>query len=94
VPFEPTGAVRQMAAILAADARNDILKNVRCPALVIHGADDPLLPVEGGRDTAASIPGAKLVIVPGMAHDFTNAIVPVYLEHVGGFITAVERKNA
>jgi pimeloyl-ACP methyl ester carboxylesterase len=94
VPFEPTGAVRQMAAILAADARNDILKNVRCPALVIHGADDPLLPVEGGRDTAASIPGAKLVIVPGMAHDFTNAIVPVYLEHVGGFITAVERKTA
>jgi pimeloyl-ACP methyl ester carboxylesterase len=64
---------------------------VTCPALVIHGADDPLIPVEGGKDTAASIPGAELVIVPGMAHDFTNALVPIYLEHVGGFAAQVER---
>jgi hypothetical protein len=31
------------------------------------------------------------VIVPGMAHDFTEALVPIYLEHVGGFVTQVER---
>jgi hypothetical protein len=49
------------------------------------------VPVEGGKDTAASIAGCKLVIVPGMAHDFTNALVPVYLEHVGGFVDSVER---
>jgi pimeloyl-ACP methyl ester carboxylesterase len=93
VPFEPTGAVRQMAAIVAAAPRNEILRGVGCPTLVIHGADDPLLPVEGGKDTAASIPGARLVIVPGMAHDFTAALVPVYLDHVGGFIESVERKS-
>jgi len=70
------------------------LKSVRCPALVIHGADDPLVPLEGGKDTAASIPGAELIVVPGMAHDFTNALVPIYLEYVGNFVSGVERKKA
>ena len=93
VPHEPTGFARQLVAIVASPPRNEILKSVRCPALVIHGADDPLVPVEGGRDTAASIPGCKLVIVPGMAHDFTNALVPIYLEHVGGFVEDVERSR-
>ncbi len=91
VPYDPAGVGRQLLAIVAATPRNDILKNVMCPALVIHGADDPLIPVEGGKDTAASIPGAKLTIVPGMAHDFTDALVPIYLEHVGGFAAQVER---
>jgi len=91
-PYEPAGIARQMAAIVASPPRNDMLKTVRCPALVLHGADDPLVPVEGGRDTAASIAGCELVIVPGMAHDFTNALVPVYLENVGGFVARVEAK--
>ena len=94
VPFEPTGAARQLFAIVVAEPRNEILKNVHCPALVLHGADDPVIPVEGGKDTAASIPGAQLVIVPGMAHDFSEALVPVYLKHVGGFIASVENAKA
>ena len=91
VPYDPAGFARQFVAIVAATPRNDILKSVTCPALVIHGAADPLVPVEGGKDTAASIPGAQLTIVPGMAHDFTEALVPIYLEHVGGFVTQAER---
>jgi pimeloyl-ACP methyl ester carboxylesterase len=91
VPYDPSGFARQLLAIVGGDPRNDILKTVTCPALVLHGADDPLVPVEGGKDTAASIPGAELVIVPGMGHDITNALIPIYLEHVGGFIGRVER---
>lgn len=93
VPYDPAGVARQMAAIVAAAPRNEILKSVSCPALVIHGGDDPLVPLEGGKDTAASIPGCRLVVVPRMAHDFTNALVPVYLEHVGGFLEEVERRR-
>ena len=93
VPYEPTGFARQLVAVVASPPRNELLKTVRCPALVIHGGDDPLVPVEGGKDTAASIPGCKLVIVPGMAHDFTSALVPIYLEHVGGFVEGVERSR-
>ncbi len=91
-PYEPTGIARQMAAIIAAPPRNDLLKTVQAPALVIHGADDPLVPVDGGKDTAASIPGARLEIVPGMAHDFTDALLPVYLRLIGDFVTKVEGK--
>jgi pimeloyl-ACP methyl ester carboxylesterase len=94
VPYDPAGVGRQMLAIVAAPPRNEILKSVRAPALVIHGADDPLIPVEGGKDTAASIAGARLEIVPGMAHDFTAALVPVYLRLVGDFVSEVERKKA
>jgi pimeloyl-ACP methyl ester carboxylesterase len=91
-PYDPAGIARQMAAIMASPPRNDMLKTVHCPALVLHGADDPLVPVEGGKDTAASIAGCELAIVPGMAHDFTNALVPVYLENVGGFVSRVETR--
>lgn len=94
VPYEPTGIARQMAAIVASPPRNDKLAGVRAPSLVIHGADDPLVPVEGGTDTAASIPGAELIIVPGMAHDFTEALAPVYLKHIGDFVQRVEGRAA
>jgi pimeloyl-ACP methyl ester carboxylesterase len=94
VPYDPAGIARQLVAIIVAQPRNEILKHVRAPALVIHGADDPLVPVEGGKDTAASIPGCELIIVPGMAHDFTDALVPIYLEYIGNFVSQVERKKA
>ncbi len=94
VPYDPEGPARQMVAIIASPPRNEMLKTVRCPCLVIHGADDPLLPVECGKDTAACIPGCELVIVPGMAHDFTNALAPLYLEYIGNFARGVERKKA
>jgi pimeloyl-ACP methyl ester carboxylesterase len=44
------------------------------PALVIHGADDPLIPCEGGKDTARIIPGAKLFIISGMGHDMPKGV--------------------
>ena len=73
--FHPTGATRHMAAIVADGDRRARLKNVTAPTLVIHGADDPLVPVEGGRDTAAAISGATILEVPGMGHDLPLALV-------------------
>ncbi len=93
-PYDPAGVARQMAAIVAAPPRNEALKKLHCPAMVLHGAEDPIIPVEAGKDTAASIPGCQLVIVPGMAHDFTNAILPVYLQHIGDFVLGAEAKKA
>jgi len=90
----PEGFGRQVLAILAAPARNDALAKVTAPVMVLHGADDPLVPVEGGKDTADAIPGARLEIVEGMAHDFTEALVPVYLDKVGGFVREVEAGRA
>jgi pimeloyl-ACP methyl ester carboxylesterase len=73
--FHPTGAPRQFAAIVADGDRRARLSAVTTPTLVIHGVDDPLVPVEGGRDTAASIAGAKLLEIPGMGHDIPLELV-------------------
>jgi pimeloyl-ACP methyl ester carboxylesterase len=73
--FSPTGAARQMAAIFANGDRRDRLASVTVPTLVVHGEDDPLVPVEGGRDTAANIKGAELLIIPGMGHDLPVELV-------------------
>ncbi len=89
-PYDPAGIARQLVAIMSSEPRHELLKAVTCPALVLHGEDDPLVKIEGGKDTAASIPGATFVGVPGMGHDFTEALMPVFLEHVGGFIASVE----
>ena len=48
------------------------LGSVSVPTLVIHGDDDPLVPVEGGRETAEAIPGAELIIIEGMGHDLPH----------------------
>ncbi|NEB87290.1 alpha/beta hydrolase [Streptomyces anulatus] len=45
------------------------LAGLRVPALVLHGTDDPLLKPSAGRATAAAIPGARLVLQPGVGHD-------------------------
>jgi pimeloyl-ACP methyl ester carboxylesterase len=66
--LNPPGVGRQLRAILASGSRKERLRMVKAPALVIHGTVDPLVRPEGGQDTAASIPGAKLVMIEGMGH--------------------------
>lgn len=73
--FYPQGVARQMAAIVDDGDRRARLKRIKAPTLVIHGTDDPLIPVEGGRDTAAHIAGAKLHEIPGMGHDLPVELV-------------------
>ncbi|WP_425050220.1 alpha/beta fold hydrolase [Psychromarinibacter sp. S121] len=66
---DPAGFGRQLAAMATAGDRRAKLATLTLPVLVIHGADDPLIPPECGADTAASIPGAELLLVEGMGHD-------------------------
>ena len=48
--------------------------------MVIHGVDDPLVLIECGRDTAATIPGARITEVPGMGHNLPDALIPTILD--------------
>jgi pimeloyl-ACP methyl ester carboxylesterase len=66
--LSPAGTGRQLRAILASGSRKERLRSVKAPTLVIHGTVDPLVHPAGGKDTAASIPGAKLVMIEGMGH--------------------------
>ena len=88
--YYPVGFARQYAAAAASADRRPKLSGIAAPTVVIHGDADPLVPVEGGRDTAANIPGAELRIVPGMGHDFPP---PLYGEIADGILRAVERSK-
>lgn len=72
--FLPAGVGRQLAAILASPERTGALGRVRSPSLVVHGEGDVLIDPSGGRATAAAIPGAQLLMVPGMGHDLPPAL--------------------
>ena len=78
------GAARQMAAIVANGDRRARLVGVTAPTLVIHGDADPLVPVEGGKDTAENIKGAELLIIPGMGHDLPLALVETIASAIEG----------
>ncbi|MFO1135991.1 MAG: alpha/beta hydrolase [Rhodoblastus sp.] len=80
--LNPMGVARQMLAIFASGDRRPRLANVRTPTLVIHGDVDPLVRVEGGMDTAKSIPGAKLHIVKRMGHAFPKELWPEIVDAI------------
>lgn len=80
--YYPVGFQRQYAAILASPDRRAKLASVTAPSLVIHGQADPLVPVEGGRDTAARIAGAELLEIPGMGHDLPPALYDIVVKAI------------
>jgi pimeloyl-ACP methyl ester carboxylesterase len=63
------GTARQMLASFDTPNRADDLSQLKMPCLVIHGTDDPLIRVEGGIETADSIPQAAMHLIEGMGHD-------------------------
>lgn len=73
---------RQRIAVVASGDRRKRLATLSVPALVIHGEKDPVIGVKGGRSTARSIPGARLRIIPGMAHDLPSALWPELIDEI------------
>ncbi|MEQ9520736.1 MAG: alpha/beta hydrolase [Parvibaculum sp.] len=92
--FYPQGILRQMAAIVSNGDRRERLAAIRVPAVVLHGVDDPLVPVEGGRDTAASIKNAELIEVPGMGHDFPLSLVTIFADAITKAASRAGNKKA
>lgn len=78
----PAGHYQQLLAIIAAGDRRRELARIRTPTLVIHGADDPLVPVAAGYDTAKHIAGARLEIIRGMGHGLPPAVQKLVLQAV------------
>jgi pimeloyl-ACP methyl ester carboxylesterase len=78
----PAGFVRQLVAVLASGDRRAALGTLRLPTLVVHGAEDPLILPWAGRATALAIPGARLVVHPGMGHSLPRPLWPVLADDV------------
>jgi len=86
--FCPAGIGRQMAAVMRDGARADALREVRLPALVIHGSRDTLIAPSGGRRTADLIPGARYVEIEGMGHDYPPAVWNEWVTTWSDFVRA------
>jgi pimeloyl-ACP methyl ester carboxylesterase len=88
--FYPVGVARQIAAIMASGNRVPALASVKAPTLVIHGDADPLVPIEGGRDTAQAIPGAELLVIEGMGHEMPPPVWPRIIDAIAGHTEKAE----
>jgi pimeloyl-ACP methyl ester carboxylesterase len=74
--FDPLGVARQQLAIWASGDRTRALAHVKAPALVVHGDADPLIQLPGGQATAAALPDAELLVIPGMGHNLPRDVWP------------------
>jgi len=88
---DPVGVARQFAAVAASGPRHEALSKVSCPSLVIHGDADPLIRLAGGEATARAIPGARLVVLPGMGHELPTGAWARLVEETTRHTKAAER---
>ena len=80
--YRPAGTPRQMVAIMADGDRSPRLGAIAAPTQVIHGRDDPLVPVAAGLDLAGKVRGATLDVIDGMGHDLPVALWPRFVAGV------------
>ncbi len=92
--YDPAGASRQFAAILASPDRTPALHRVAVPTLVMHGTADPLVGWSGGRATAAAVPGARLVTFAGMGHDLPGPLWGRFVDEISSNVRAGEDRWA
>jgi pimeloyl-ACP methyl ester carboxylesterase len=94
----PQGFVRQISAIMASGSRAPLLRQVRAPSLIVHGRQDPLVPVAAAHDLKKRLPHARLELIDGMGHDLPRALLPrieqLILDHVAAARSASARGPA
>jgi pimeloyl-ACP methyl ester carboxylesterase len=90
---DPEAPGRQLAAIIAAGDRTPELRRITAPTLVIHGTADRLVSPSGGRATSRAIPGADLVMIPGMGHDLPRAAWPTLLDAIAEHALRAEARG-
>jgi len=75
----------QTAAVGASPNRFNRLKEIAMPTLIIHGTEDPLIPIDHGILLADNIAGAKKLILKGVGHEIPDEllseIIPVMSAH-------------
>ncbi|HEX4216132.1 MAG TPA: alpha/beta fold hydrolase [Candidatus Dormibacteraeota bacterium] len=79
---DQAGVERQSSAFQSSGDRAAELAAISAPTLVIHGEADRLVRPVGGRATAEAIPGARLVMIPGMGHDLPRELWPRIVDEI------------
>ncbi len=84
------GMVRQAIAVIASGDRTSRLRAIKVPTLVIHGDNDRMCDISGGRATAEAIPGAELVVIAGMGHNLPRQVWPRIAALIAALVQRVE----
>ena len=92
--FYPQGIGRQMLAITAHGNRKAALEKTVIPTLVMHGTEDPLIPMENGKMTAAAIKGAELLLIKGMGHDLPSGAWPQIVKAISQHTRKVDKNES
>jgi len=74
--------MRHMVAVVTQRDRTEGLRELTIPVTVVHGLNDKMVHVSGGRATARAIPGARLVLVPGMGHNLPAGLFDTFVEAI------------
>jgi pimeloyl-ACP methyl ester carboxylesterase len=90
----PAGIRRQLAAIIATRDLRTWTRRIEASSLIIHGSDDPLVPLACGQDIAASIDGARMEIIEGMGHDLPPRHLTEVTAHVLEHLHRCEKEYA
>lgn len=90
----PIGVKRQLVAITSSGCRKQLLPRIKAPTLVIHGSEDPVIPVSSGKETAKHIRKSKLKIIEGMGHDFPPVLMKKLVKWVSKHVDKAEIKLA
>jgi len=88
--FHPESMQRHLMAIFKTGDRSAEVATIRAPTLVLHGADDGLVPPEHGRHTASLIADSRFLLIEGMAHDMPEDIIPQLVDEMTRHMDAVE----
>jgi pimeloyl-ACP methyl ester carboxylesterase len=74
--WRPQATLRQLLAIAADGDRSAWLRGLPVPTQIVHGGNDPMLPVPHAQHLAHTLPGASLEVIPGWGHDLPAALLP------------------
>ncbi|CAA9396497.1 MAG: Hydrolase, alpha/beta fold family [uncultured Nocardioidaceae bacterium] len=92
VNFKDT--MRHMLAVVTQRDRTAGLRQLKVPATVVHGRNDKMVHVSGGRATASAIPGTRLVLVPGMGHNLPSGIFDILVDAITEVADRAARKGS
>ena len=85
------GSARQLLAILTSRNRCVDLESLTIPALIIHGDEDNLVPIECGINTAESIKDSILWRIPGMGHDFPYELIDEFTDRISQHVLNADK---
>ncbi len=81
--YYPVGVARHFGAILGSGSLQGYDRQITAPTVVIHGLADKLMRPAGGRAIAEAIPGARLVLFPGMGHELPEELWDQIIAELG-----------